>query len=170
MYVNLGRQSQNIILRISLGGEVTDYPNKAEGGCFCGNIRFEVAVGPDYVAYCHCKSCRKSTGAPAVVYVTYQQKDVIFTKGKRKKFASSEGVSRTFCKDCGTPISYEAEWNGNNVIGFFVGTMDEPDFFPAQKHVAHRERLTWFDASDNLPRFLEFPRKDQVPDSKNPAV
>ena len=149
---------------------MTVYPNQAEGGCLCGEIRFKPTSEPDYVAFCHCTSCRKSTGAPAVVYVTYQQKDVTFTKGTRKKFASSKGVARTFCEICGTPISYEAEWNGDVVIGFFVGTMDKPDRFPAQKHVAHAERLSWFDASDYLPRFLGFPKVGQLPDGKEPAA
>ena len=146
------------------------HSDRAKGGCLCGDIRFIAAAEPDYVAFCHCTTCRKSTGAPAVVYVTYQEKDVTFTKGTRKVFASSPGVARTFCEDCGTPISYEAEWNGDVVIGFFIGTMDEPNRFPAQKHVAHAERVSWFDASDKLPRFLGFPRKDQAPDSQRPAI
>ena len=149
---------------------MTQYPKQSEGGCLCGEIRFKATSAPDYVAYCHCTSCRKSTGAPAVVYVTYQQKDVTFTKGNRKKFASSKGVARTFCERCGTPISYEAEWKGDVIVGFFVGTMDKPDVFPAQKHVAYGERVGWFDASDTLPRFLEFPQSGQTPDSDAPAI
>ncbi len=136
---------------------MSEYPDSAAGGCLCGTVRYQATAEPDYVAYCHCNSCRKATGAPVVAYATYAEKDVQYTKGKRRVFASSPGVSRTFCGDCGTPISYEAEWNGDIVIGFFISTLDEPDNFPPQKHVAHGDRISWFDAADALPRFLGFP-------------
>ena len=141
------------------------YPNKASGGCLCGSIRYELMTEPDYVAFCHCETCRKATGAPAVVYSVYLDKNVNFTKGERKTYQSSLGVSRTFCGDCGTPLSYESEWQGDVVIGFFVGTLDEPDLFPPQRHVFHSERVKWFDAADKLPRFLGVPKAGKKPDS-----
>ena len=149
---------------------MSEYPEHAEGGCLCGAVRYGATAAPDYVAYCHCTSCRKATGAPAVVYATYLERDVSFTKGERKSYESSPGVQRTFCESCGTPLSYEAEWNGDIVVGFFVGTLDDPSRFPAQKHVAHGERVSWFDASDSLPRFKTFPGEDLSPDSHEPAV
>ncbi len=147
---------------------MSQYPNSAAGGCLCGAVRYQTTAEPDFVAYCHCTSCRKATGAPVAVYATYLEKDVEFTKGERNTFASSPGVSRAFCADCGTPISYEAEWKGDIVIGFFVGTLDEPDNFPPQKHVAHGDRISWFDAADELPRYLGFPGAGQNPDSVGP--
>jgi hypothetical protein len=146
------------------------YPDKANGGCHCGSVRYEVTKEPDYVAFCHCETCRKTTGAPAVVYSVYLDKNVNFTKGERKIYQSSPGVSRTFCGECGTPLSYESEWQGDVVIGFFVGTLDEPDLFPPQRHVFHSERVEWFDAADKLPRFLGVPKAGKEPDSFGPSV
>jgi hypothetical protein len=145
------------------------YPDNAKGGCHCGSVRYEVTNEPDYVAFCHCETCRKTTGAPAVVYSVYLEKDVKFTEGERKIYQSSPGVSRTYCGDCGTPLSYESEWQGDVVIGFFVGTMDEPSLFPPQRHVFHGERVEWFDAADKLPRFLSAPKAGNEPDSIGPS-
>jgi len=103
------------------------FPENARGGCQRGAIRYEVSTKPDYVAYYHCNSCRKATGAPVVTYSVYPEKNVQFVKGHRKIYESSPGVVRTFCGDCGTPLSYESEWRGDIVIGFFVSTLDEPD-------------------------------------------
>lgn len=147
---------------------MNDYPDNAKGRCHCGSIRYEVTTKPNYVAFCHCETCRKTTGAPAVVYSVYLDKNVNFTSGKRKVHRSSPGVSRTFCEDCGTPLAYESEWQGDVVIGFFVGTMDEPDLFPPQRHVFHSQRVDWFDVADNLPRFLEVPKAGIEPDSFGP--
>jgi len=145
------------------------YPDSAKGGCHCGSVRYEVTSEPDYVAFCHCETCRKTTGAPTVAYSVYLEKDVKFTKGQRKTYQSSPGVSRTYCGDCGTPLSYESEWLGDVVIGFFVGTMNEPDLFPPQKHAFHGERVEWFDVADNLPRFLGVPKAGNDPDSVGPS-
>jgi hypothetical protein len=149
---------------------MSDYPDNASGGCHCGLVRYEVTAKPEYVAICHCETCRKTTGAPAVVYSVYLDKNVNFTKGERAIYQSSPGVSRTFCRDCGTSLSYESEWLGDVVIGFFVGTLDEPDLFPPQRHVFHSERVKWFDAADELPRFLGVPKAGKNPDSFGPSI
>ena len=85
---------------------------------------------------------------------------VRFTKGDRKKYESSPGVFRTFCSECGTPLSYEAPWAGKVVIGFHVGTLDEPERFPPDKHVFDVDRIPWFEMADHLPRFHKVPGDD----------
>ena len=136
---------------------MNDNIKKAEGGCYCGAIRYEATGDEDYVAFCHCEDCRNSTGAPAVVYVVYEEKQVQFVKGKRKVFESEPGIHRTFCSDCGTPIAYEAEWDGQSTIGFFIGTLDNPNDFKPEKHVFDLDRVSWYDVSDHLPRYYRVP-------------
>lgn len=148
---------------------MSNYPSKAPGGCHCGAVRYEVTSKPDYVACCHCESCRKTTGAPMVIFSTYLEKDVRFTKGERQVYHSSPGVRRTYCGNCGTPLSYESEWRGDVVIGFYVSTLDEPDQFPPQRHVFDAERVSWFHVADKLPRFLGVPAAGKEPDSFGPS-
>lgn len=136
---------------------------KAEGGCYCGAVRYEALGKPDYVAYCHCDDCRKSTGAPVVTYSVYPENQVRFVNGKRKVFEPEPGIHRTFCSDCGTPLSYESEWDDQIVIGVFIGTLDDPSAFPPEKHVFDLDRISWFDVSDHLPRYY------QVPGDKGPS-
>lgn len=137
------------------------------GGCHCGANRFEISGEPEYVACCHCVDCRKSTGAPMVVFVNCLEAQVRFTKGERKVYSSTPGVARTYCGDCGTPLAYEAEWNGEMVIGFYVSTMDHPENFPPEKHVFDADRINWFHVADDLPRYLKVPGKGG-PDSTGP--
>ncbi|WP_419903226.1 GFA family protein [Kiloniella sp.] len=149
---------------------MSDYPDKATGGCHCGAIRYTVTQTPEYVAVCHCESCRKTTGAPAVVYAVYPDSCVQFLQGSRKVYESSPDINRTFCGDCGTPLSYEAEWQGERLIGFFIGTLDEPDLFPPKKHVFHEQRIGWFEISDQLPRYFELPKAGREPDQIGPVI
>ena len=135
---------------------------KQFGGCSCGAIRYQIDGKPDYVSFCHCDDCRKATGAPVVAYSVYLPEQVHFTSGERKIYKSSPYVKRTFCPDCGTPLTYEAEWQGQTIIGLFVGTMDNPELFPPERHVFDINRVSWFDVADHLPRY------HQVPSGKDP--
>lgn len=149
---------------------MSQFPQTAEGGCHCGAQRYETHGAPNYVAYCHCDDCRRATGAPAVVYVVYPASSVTFLKGTRQIYTSSPGVSRTFCGACGTPLSYEAERKGDVVIGFFSGTIDTPAAFPPQKHVFHREHVSWFDTADRLPRYADVPTSGNATDNVAPRT
>ncbi|MCA1715649.1 MAG: GFA family protein [Actinobacteria bacterium] len=60
--------------------------------------------------YCYCRDCRRTSGAPAPLFVGYRTEQVETGRGVPKVYCSSPGVSRSFCADCGTPLSYEDEW------------------------------------------------------------
>lgn len=43
------------------------------GGCLCGLVRFEATGAPKWTAYCHCRSCRRHTGAPVSAYAGFAE-------------------------------------------------------------------------------------------------
>jgi hypothetical protein len=97
-----------------------------------------------------------------VVYAVCLPEQVHFACDKRKTYESAPGIHRTFCPDCGTPLSYEAEWQGQVIVGLFVGTLDNPELFPPERHVFDLDRISWFDVADHLPRY------HQTPSAKDP--
>ena len=122
-----------------------------EGGCLCGAVRYRVDSAPLWTGYCHCTSCRRSTGAPVTMFVGASVDSVTFTAGERARFASSPGVQRGFCARCGTPLTYEGE-RFPGEIHFYVSTFDEPQALRPRFHVYYEERLEWLEISDSLPR------------------
>ena len=40
------------------------------GGCACGAVRYTASGEHSPVTLCHCESCRRHAGAPAVAWVT----------------------------------------------------------------------------------------------------
>src|SRR5215212_10301597 len=44
----------------------------AEGGCSCGAVAFRARAEPTVVVYCHCRDCRRSSGAPISLWVGYR--------------------------------------------------------------------------------------------------
>lgn len=65
--------------------------------------------------------CQKAFGNlfAALVHV----EDITWTRGERAIFHSSDTNWRGFCKDCGTPLTYEFDGH----IEIAVGALDNPD-------------------------------------------
>jgi hypothetical protein len=81
----------------------------AEGGCRCGSVAFRARTEPTVVVYCHCRDCRRSSGAPISLWVGYRSERVELTRGEPTVYESSPGVRSSFCGTCGSPISFEDE-------------------------------------------------------------
>jgi hypothetical protein len=85
------------------------------GHCLCGAIQYEYDGEPTLVVHCHCESCRRQTASPVATFVIVPKTALRFTRGQPKEFASSPGVYRSFCAECGSPMYYRTErTRGNN--------------------------------------------------------
>lgn len=110
------------------------------GRCLCGEITFRLIEPPYEVDYCHCRSCRKHTGAPVSVFADCKRSAVEFTKGRRSLYQSSPGVHRGFCPTCGSTLTYEVE----DEIHIHIGALDRPqDFPPHDNRSFPEERIDW---------------------------
>jgi hypothetical protein len=111
------------------------------GRCLCGAIRYRAAGEPLWVAHCHCESCRRATGAPLTTYAGFPAERFAWT-GAPERFASSPGVTRTFCGRCGTSLTYQGErWPGEMHV--LVATLDRPEAVTPQGEAFAAERLPW---------------------------
>ena len=150
---------------------MSELSETATGGCLCGAVRYRLEGAPFSVIFCHCESCRRHTGAPAVALAGYRRNQVQYTKGKPTVFASSPGVGRAFCNECGTPMTWEGDGGEHGpIVEFLIGTMDEPNAFAPQCHIHHQERLSWFETSDRLPRYRIWHDDGDEPYSFAPAI
>jgi hypothetical protein len=112
------------------------------GGCQCGAVRFRVArLGRPSI--CHCRMCQKAFGAFYGPLVTGH--DVAWTRGEPKHFQSSNLVSRGFCAECGTPLTYEYEGG----IELAIGAFDDPRVAAPVIQVNPADKLPFV---DELPR------------------
>ncbi len=125
------------------------------GGCMCGAVRYEARGEALGIGHCHCRSCRRHSGAPVVTYVGFNADRVRFSGRERSLYNSSPGVQRAFCGLCGTPLTWEGCTSASSgaIIEFHIGTLDHPDGFVPRDHTYYGERIAWFDVADNLPRY-----------------
>ena len=130
----------------------------ANGHCRCGAVRFRVTAAPALTEFCHCESCRRSTGAPLMAWAGFPRHAFAITKGEPVGHESAPGVVRTFCGRCGTSLTLADERFTNDV---YVATaaFDDPgatETIAPEVHIWRSQRLPWVETTDALPRYMGF--------------
>ncbi len=127
--------------------------DRMTGRCFCRAIAYEVTAAPRLVVHCHCESCRRSTSAAVATFLIVNKTGFAWTRGQPKTYASSPGVTRSFCADCGSPLAYATEERPQH-IDLYLASLDDPAAVVPQSHVHVQEQLPWFEILDDKPRYL----------------
>jgi hypothetical protein len=125
---------------------------KIEGGCFCGDIRYQATSVPLGSMVCHCQSCRRTAGAPVVAWVTFPKDRFSITRGKPAEFSSSSGVLRTHCARCGTSLTFQGP-KFPDEIDVTTATLDNAGAFPPTHHSWLADDLPWVKVGDGLPTY-----------------
>jgi|SRR5690606_23383485 len=111
------------------------------GGCACGAVRYAARGTPKFISNCHCRDCRRATGAPFSTWVGFDTERVSWD-GERAIYRSSPSVSRGYCAQCGTPLSYSGrQWSAETHL--LVGTFDEPDALVPTADSSIGDKLPW---------------------------
>ncbi|MBX3693990.1 MAG: GFA family protein [Steroidobacteraceae bacterium] len=122
------------------------------GGCRCGRVRYRVAGPARECFFCHCTSCRRSAGASPVPWVTFGAAGFGLVDGEPAEYASSRQVLRSFCRHCGTALTYRHSAFPDE-IDVMTLSLDEPAPFAPRHHLWVGERLPWIVIGDDLPRY-----------------
>lgn len=113
-----------------------------EGGCLCGAIRFRLTGIPSSSVICHCRSCRKASGAPSVAWLTFPLRNFELLGDEPHEFTSSPGVVRTFCPTCGSPVTY-ATADSPKTIDVATALLDDEAAFPPDREIWLDHKLSW---------------------------
>ena len=103
---------------------------------------------------CHCQTCRRVAASPVVAWVTFERDGFSFVKGAPGSFHSTAPITRTFCRDCGTPLTY-ARADSPDSIDVATCSLDNPNAFPPTHHSWLSHDLSWVRFGDGLPTFQE---------------
>ncbi len=121
------------------------------GRCYCGHIQFFAKAEPKSVSYCHCADCRRVCGSPVAVFAGFEEGAIEFTPDEGKAIEVNEGVRRSFCPDCGTPLTGRYDYiAGMNFVP--LGLFDQIDKLAPQFHSHVNEQAKWLHIDDNLER------------------
>ena len=123
-----------------------------EGGCLCGNVRYRATGEPVARSLCHCRTCRRASGAPSVAWVVFRSDDFLFLGDAPSRYNSSPDVERTFCGNCGTPLTYQ-RISQSQTIDATTATLDNPDAFPPTREIWLEHRLRWESLNESMEHY-----------------
>lgn len=120
------------------------------GSCLCGAIRYEVSTIAGQVGHCHCSMCRKAHGAAFGTYATVAWVDFCLVDGEDRlaSYESSPGVTRTFCKTCGSTLQFIPADRPN--FGLAIGTLDSDPGIEPTYQIWVRDKAPWWRLQDGL--------------------
>lgn len=123
-----------------------------EGGCLCGDVRYRATAEPLRGVICHCRMCRRHSGAPALAFVHFPVDAFEWIASSPSWFRSSANAERGFCSRCGSTLGMREDVLADRVQ-VCIGSLDEPERARIDDHVWTRSRVPWFNTDDGLPRF-----------------
>lgn len=122
-----------------------------EGGCLCGDIRYNVNGTIIDAGYCHCRLCQRASGAPVVAWFTIPVDSFTYVQGTPSIFHSSSHNQREFCGACGTQLLFRKS-EGPVTVDITIASLDDPSLTQPEYHIWRESRIPWFETGDSLPR------------------
>ncbi len=119
------------------------------GGCQCGAVRYEFAVRPERPCICHCRMCQKQFGNLFGAFAGADRKYFKVTRGEIARFRSSHASYRGFCRDCGTPLTYDGI--GVARIAVALGTLDRHSEMKPELHYGAEGMEPWLIEALRIP-------------------
>lgn len=119
------------------------------GGCQCGAVRFAFSVRPDNPCLCHCRMCQKQVSGPFAAWTGAHRDHFRVTRGTVAHFKSSADALRGFCRDCGTPLTYEAQSRPRVEVA--IGALDRHAEIRPISHIGTESMEPWLPEIMHLP-------------------
>lgn len=131
------------------------------GGCFCGAVRFEARAYLKDAYYCHCRTCQKSSGAPAEIGVFIEPGTLKYVTGQPTFFQTSPFGERGFCGKCGSRLIWQIvggkQPESTNVS---LGSLDDSAAVQPTMHQCVESQIPWYRPNEDLPRMTS----DEIPE------
>ena len=124
------------------------------GRCLCGAIELRLTPPTEMASYCHCESCRRAHAAPFVAWTSVPEAAFRIEEGADalRSYDSSDGVHRSFCGTCGSPLVYRADKTPGRVYVPIAALVDELDR-ELESHVSYEEHPRWLEGLHELPAY-----------------
>jgi hypothetical protein len=121
-----------------------------QGGCLCGQVRYEATPDHRDGYYCHCRMCQLAFGNTRAAFFNLRKSEVRWLGVPPTSYASSKIARRGFCGRCGTPLSFE--FLEGERMDLSVGSLDEPGLLQPTEHFAVESRIDRWFHDDGLPQ------------------
>lgn len=126
------------------------------GRCFCGDARYRVQDAFLYAAFCHCSQCRRTTGSAFKPFAGIERGKLVLDceDDALRRVGDGQGHD-AHCRHCGS-LLFSVVREGAFVHVAMGTLVDAPSIRP-DKHIFVGSKAPWFEITDALPQFVEFP-------------
>lgn len=126
------------------------------GKCECGAVRYRVEDAFLYAMNCHCSNCRAGTGSAFKAFAGIEREKLELTDGADRLLVfGEENENHTRCGSCGS-LLFSVVRDGAYVHVALGSLVDAPRLRPT-KHIFVGSKAPWFEITDDLPQFDEYP-------------
>lgn len=136
-----------------------EFTIRYEGGCLCGQLRYEAQGEPLFAGYCFCADCRKASGSGFIPFMGFAASSVSFsgetTQFKSPAFRGGESV-RNFCPSCGGLV-FGGIAGVDEQHTIYAGSLDDASAFHPQVAIFNRDRPDWVPMPPDLTVFETMP-------------
>jgi hypothetical protein len=134
-------------------------PGFVLGSCLCGDVAFEIEGAPLRAFNCHCSRCRRGRSAAHATNLFYAAEGFRWTRGAENvaqyRVPEAKRFSVAFCRRCGGALPVESTALKGVVVP--AGSLDTDPGMQPLAHVFVGSKAAWFDITDSLPQYLEYP-------------
>lgn len=119
--------------------------------CYCGASHLRLSQAPLTAVYCHCRDCRRWTGAPLSAFAAFDPAALSVDPPLAAGVSLTPGVQRWSCPSCSSPLAARFDYLPDQVY-IPLGILDQADQIAPQNHSHAAAALPWLHLSDDLPR------------------
>jgi len=125
------------------------------GSCLCGVVKFEIDEFLPQAAHCHCSMCRKFHGAAFATLAAVVHSNFRWIAGEDalKGYTAENGTTRTFCRHCGSSLTFSSPRGLEKEVEIALGAMDGDVPVVPSAHIFVGSAANWAVLGDNLPQY-----------------
>lgn len=123
--------------------------------CTCGQLAITLEGEPILVVACNCTNCQRKSGSVFNVVSTFNNTQVLSTKGNFNTFELAAGSGRkgtiNFCPNCGVSVYWKTEIYSDECTSVAVGCFADPAFPAPTVSLWNESKHNWVAFPEGMP-------------------
>ncbi|WP_077338510.1 GFA family protein [Pseudocolwellia agarivorans] len=135
-------------------------PNKHQGSCLCGSVKYELSGDFQSFFLCHCSRCQKDTGSAHAANLFAKASILTWLKGEAEVTTYQHQNSlhtKSFCQKCGSTLPTATKTDNSIIVP--AGSLDSPVPISPTAKIFVSSCANWTKNLDNVPNYEELPEQ-----------
>ncbi len=131
-----------------------------QGGCLCGDIRYEMKAEPMFIQSCHCLDCQRLSGGAFITNMWTETDSDDHLQGMLSSVSHTTASGNQHevhsCSRCSVDVWSQYHKGLKGTLFVRAGTLDDPIDVKPMAHIYTRSKQDWLDLGSHIPVFEEF--------------